>query len=281
MTISYFLSSCVSQSKYNEMVASKDSLEILSDSLRNTIESKNEEIYDFEETIAENRKLISQYQSEIFNLKDQIKSIKDKMTGDTRTMLNQLEDLQAKVIRLENTLSKKNQQIEEINKVLRARDEKMAALKDRISEALLGFKDKGLNVEIKDAKVYVSLSNQLLFNSGSTKIDNKGQDALLDLAQVLNENIDINILIEGHTDDQSVRTGRNFKDNWDLSVLRATEVARFLEKDGKLDPKRIIASGRSKFYPIQEGSDNESRALNRRTEIILTPDLKMIFDVIE
>jgi len=217
----------------------------------------------------------------LFNTKQSLESIREKASGDTKTLLIQLEDLQADKIELESELAKRNRQIDEINEKLRARDSKMDSLKLKISEALLGFQDKGFSVKVQDGKVYVSLSNQLLFSSGSTVIDSKGKDAIKDLAVVLNENQDIKILVEGHTDDQSVRSGQRFKDNWDLSVLRATEVAKYLEEEGEVDPRRITASGKSQYYPIQEGSDDDSRSLNRRTEIILSPDLKMIFDVIE
>ena len=157
----------------------------------------------------------------------------------------------------------------------------MDSLKSRLTDALLGFTKKGLTIDLREGKVYVSLSNQLLFKSGSIQIDPKGKDALVDLSKVLNENIDINILVEGHTDDQAVKgSSHRFKNNWELSVLRATEVVKFLQKNDVL-PSRIIASGRGEFMPIDTSDTKSGRATNRRTEIILTPNMEEIFEIIE
>lgn len=281
LLITILMAACVSSSKHNEVVQSRDSLIVVSDSLKEIINNKKNDIYGLEEKIQDLTETIANLQSQLFNTKQNLKSLREKASGDTQTLLKQMEDLQADKIELESTLAKKSRQLDEINEQLKARDAKMDSLKNKISEALLGFQDKGLSVDVKNGKVYVSLSNQLLFSSGSTVIDSKGKSALKDLSEVLNENTDINILVEGHTDDQSVRSGQRFRDNWDLSVLRATEVAKYLEKEGEVDPKRITASGKSQYYPVQEGSDDDSRAMNRRTEIILSPDLQMIYDVID
>lgn len=275
------LNSCVTKSKYEAMVFSRDSLITLSDSLRDVINSNNTSIASLNSMLEEARNTITNLQSQLINAKDNYEKLKNRSTGETKDLLNRIEDLQAEILKLEAELTRKQNLIDDINQKLTERDEKMDLLKSRIAEALIGFEGKGFSVEVKDGKVYVSMSNQLLFSSGSTQIDSKGKEALKGLAVVLNENIDINILVEGHTDIKPIKSSSKFADNWDLSVLRATEVVRYLESDGEVDPKRMIASGRSKFFPVMEGESPDELAANRRTEIILTPNLGEIYEVLQ
>ncbi len=275
------LDSCVSKSKYESVVYSRDSLDLVVDSMHQVIKGLEGRI---ENELSTNKKFaenIKNLQTQLMNAKDNYNNLKNKASGETQELLSRLEEMQADKIKTDFQLSKTSEQLEEIKRLLAERDQKMNSLREKISNALLGFRDKGLTVDIRNGKVYVSLSNQLLFSSGSTKIDSQGKDALKDLAVVLNENEDINILVEGHTDDQAVTSGYRFKDNWELSVLRATEVVNFLQKEGEVDPKRMIASGKSEYMPVKEESTAEARSFNRRTEIILTPNLEEIFEVIK
>ncbi len=275
------LDSCVSKSKYESVVYSRDSLDLVVDSMHQVIKGLEGRI---ENELSTNKKFaenIKNLQTQLMNAKDNYNNLKNKASGETQELLSRLEEMQADKIKTDFQLSKTSDQLEEIKRLLAERDQKMNSLREKISNALLGFRDKGLTVDIRNGKVYVSLSNQLLFSSGSTKIDSQGKDALKDLAVVLNENEDINILVEGHTDDQAVTSGYRFKDNWELSVLRATEVVNFLQKEGEVDPKRMIASGKSEYMPVKEESTAEARSFNRRTEIILTPNLEEIFEVIK
>lgn len=275
------LDSCVSKSKYESVVYSRDSLDLVVDSMHQVIKGLEGRI---ENELSTNKKFaenIKNLQTQLMNAKDNYNNLKNKASGETQELLSRLEEMQADKIKTDFQLSKTSDQLEEIKRLLAERDQKMNSLREKISNALLGFRDKGLTVDIRNGKVYVSLSNQLLFSSGSTKIDSQGKDALKDLAVVLNENEDINILVEGHTDDQAVTSGYRFKDNWELSVLRATEVVNFLQNEGEVDPKRMIASGKSEYMPVKEESTAEARSFNRRTEIILTPNLEEIFEVIK
>ncbi|MBK7986551.1 MAG: OmpA family protein [Ignavibacteria bacterium] len=197
---------------------------------------------------------------------------------------NSLEDnanLNAQLEEVRKDLMLREKKLKLLKKKIKERDSIMITLRDKIQKALIGLNNKGLEVNIKDGKVYVSLSNKLLFKSGSTDIDKKGQEALLFIAGVLNTQDDITITIEGHTDNQQVRVNQRFSDNWDLSVLRSTEVARFLTTLGGVDSKRIIAAGRSEYFPAITGDNNEARAANRRTEIIITPRLDAIMEAIK
>ena len=138
-----------------------------------------------------------------------------------------------------------------------------------------------LAVEMKNGKVYVSLEEQLLFKSGSTVVDPKGVSAIKKLAEVLAVNPDINIMVEGHTDDVPYISSTSIQDNWDLSVKRATAIVRILMENSRIEGSRIIASGRSKYQPVIDSKAPDARKKNRRTEIILTPKLDELFQILE
>jgi chemotaxis protein MotB len=196
-------------------------------------------------------------------------------------LLLQLEEkekkLAAESTRLENLqkeLNKRSTQIEELQSLIDAREAQMQELKNAISKALHNFEGKGLTVVHKNGKIYVSMENKLLFNSGSWAVGSTGKKAVEQLAVVLSENTDINVLIEGHTDTVPY-SGATLIDNWDLSVKRATAIVRILQSNG-VDPTQITAAGRSEFLPIDSNKTTEGKAKNRRIEIILAPNLDEI-----
>ncbi len=178
-------------------------------------------------------------------------------------------------------LEKNNARMAELEKVLDTQKKIVEDLKMKVSEALMGFENKGLTVTNRDGKVYLSLDEKLLFKSASWDIDANGQNALKKLAAVLERNPGIQITIEGHTDNVPYRPGSgNLSDNWDLSVKRATTVVRTLLEGSKINPSRLTASGRGEFVPVETGDTPEARQKNRRTEIILTPDLTELYNLI-
>jgi len=177
-------------------------------------------------------------------------------------------------------LEKKQSRIIELQSILAAKDSAVNGLKDKLTKSLLGFKDKGINVEVKGGKVYVSLDEKLLFASASIVVDKKGEEALLELAKTIRDMEDIHIMVEGHTDDVPIKTSQ-IKDNWDLSVLRATSIVRILTEKGKVNPKQLIAAGRGEFHPVDPGKTKEARAKNRRTEIIISPNLDEVFELLD
>jgi chemotaxis protein MotB len=155
----------------------------------------------------------------------------------------------------------------------------MDKLRKTIADALVNFKPDELSVYIKDGNVYVSLQEKLLFKSGSAVVDPKGKEALGTLASVLNVTPDVNVMIEGHTDTVPIKNAM-FADNWALSVARATSIVRILTKDYMLDAHRITASGRGEFHPVQTNETPEGRTSNRRTEIILSPNLNELYQLL-
>lgn len=214
--------------------------------------------------------------------------------GETAHILAQLKDREERLKLAEDDLrekqkllekhqaelAEKQRRVEELERILAEQKEALNNLLSRIQNALKGYSGQGLRVYEKDGKVYVSLDEQLLFESGRTDVKPEGQRALRDLAAVLEKEKDISLLIEGHTDNVPLRPGSLMKDNWDLSVLRATSVARIILQNPGIAPQRITAAGRGEYLPVASNTTPEGRAQNRRTDIIITPRLQDILEVL-
>jgi chemotaxis protein MotB len=185
------------------------------------------------------------------------------------------------VNRLQAELEARNARLMEMEEMLYQKDRILDDLREKVAEALMGFEGQGLSVTRKNGKVYVSMDEKLLFQSGSTVVDPNGVQALKQLSQVLSRNPEISIMIEGHTDDVPFRKGSSIKDNWDLSVLRATSIVRILLESSNIDPTRLTVAGRGEFLPVDPADTPEARRKNRRTEIILSPDLSEVFRILE
>lgn len=169
--------------------------------------------------------------------------------------------------------------IADLEGVLYRKDSMMRATRNRLQQALLGFKDKGVNVHVVGGKVYISLDERLLFQSGKVDVNPEGKNALLEIAAVLNQDPTTIMTVEGHTDDIPYK-GQAYKDNWDISVLRATSVIRWMSKAGKVEPHRFIASGRAEYFPLDATPTADARRKNRRIEIIVTPNLDEIAEIL-
>ena len=177
---------------------------------------------------------------------------------------------------LEKDLAARSQRVDELEGVIAAKDAKMNALKNSLSKALTNFEGKGLTVEQREGKVYVSMENKLLFSSGSWAVGAEGREAVEQLGTVLAENPDIAVLIEGHTDNVPYNGSGALKDNWDLSTKRATAIVHILQENNGIDPENLTAAGRGEFSPIASNASPEGKAKNRRIEVILTPKLDEI-----
>jgi chemotaxis protein MotB len=218
-----------------------------------------------------------------------------KLSGDlqiTREELLKKQDslraletrLNAQRIELDNLnteLKKREARVSELETLLKNKDKAAADLKKKLSDALFNFENKGLTIQQKNGKVYVSMDESLLFASGKTNVEPKGAEALKYLAKVLEQNPDINVTVEGHTDDVPMKGTGDIKDNWDLSVMRATSVTKIILGSAKIDSRRITAAGRGEFLPLDNSKTAEARKKNRRTEIILTPKLDELLKVLD
>lgn len=221
----------------------------------------------------ETRRLLNELQATQLDLAKKQELLEDLEGNVTEQRQN--------VTRLRAELEARNARLLEMENMLYRKDSLMNALKTTVSNALMGFEGQGLTVTQRNGKVYVSLDEKLLFSSGSTIVDPNGQRALRQLAGALAKNPDIHIMIEGHTDDVPFRKGSSIKDNWDLSVLRATSIVRIIQAAADIDERRITVAGRGEYLPIDPADSSEARRKNRRTEIILSPNLDELYKILE
>ncbi len=196
------------------------------------------------------------------------------------TNMSEQEKLNALLNEKLNELSEREQTINELQDMINAQNAKVQQLLASVKDALLGFSSDELSVTEKDGKVYVAMSDKLLFESGSARVDKRGKEALAKLAEVLNRQNDIDVFIEGHTDSKPINTAQ-FKDNWDLSVIRATSVVRILTGEYQVNPLQIQPSGRGEYMPVADNESAEGRSRNRRTEIIMAPKLDKLFRILQ
>lgn len=199
----------------------------------------------------------------------------EKQIADLSSQNSQLGEQTAEQ---QSKLTMSQQQLQQLQNLLAQQKEASEQLKNKMAEALKGFNSNELSVYQKDGNVYVSLSENLLFPSGSAVVNPKGVDALSKLAAVLNLNADVAVNIEGHTDSIPIRG--KYKDNWELSTARANSIVRILVNNYRVDPKRVVSSGHSYYDPIASNSTVEERAKNRRTEIILSPKLEEMYKLL-
>jgi chemotaxis protein MotB len=263
------LNSCVvlSTKKYKSLLTQKDSLSAGWDQAKIKVQSLEEEIASLKSDTARIHARVRDLEGKVSNLDANYASLR----SNSSTEINKLSD----------DLKKREARLKEVEEILRKRDEATSALRDKLQKALLGFQQSGLSVDIREGKVYVSLTDKLLFGSGSIVIDDKGKEALKQLATVLKTQPEINISVEGHTDNQRVVNLGQIKDNWDLSVLRATSVVRFLTDEQKIENARITATGKGQYQPLDALNTPEARSHNRRIEIVLSPKLDELYQLIK
>jgi chemotaxis protein MotB len=246
------------------------------------------------------REMSKNYASLQENYEDLSTAYKNMSAGNKKeveAMLGQLQESQRKLEEKEKEikslmadldkksldLEEKNAKLMELQSILSKKDADVQALKNKIKSALVGFEGSGLQVTEKNGKVYVSMEEKLLFASGKFSVDTKGEAALKELAKVLEADKEINVMVEGHTDNVpfSAASSAQIRDNWDLSVMRATTIVKTILKYGDIEPNRLTASGRSEYVPLDTADTKEAKAKNRRTEIILTPKLDALFEILE
>jgi chemotaxis protein MotB len=225
---------------------------------------------------------VATLQSEVGQLKQQIGDL-NKKVADLNNQAGMLStdaaNKQSQLNMSKEELANQQRRLAELQALMNQQKKAIEEIRKKMTEALVGFNSNELSVSIKNGKVYVSLQENLLFPSGSAVVNPKGKQALGKLAEVLNNNPDITVDIEGHTDSVPIR-GR-YQDNWALSTARSTAIVRILTSDYQVDPVRVIASGHSSYDPVQTNSTADGRALNRRTEIILSPKLDELYRLLE
>jgi chemotaxis protein MotB len=301
--------SCVSTKVHKTLQEKYDLLANESDQLRQKNEARIAENSELQRTLTEARRNVSVLTQDTTAKFDQMRALQTKYdrlskqydylldnnnsliaasARENKTLMDQLSAMQSRLQAKEDSLNTERRMLErgqrrvdELEGIIRRKDSTVAFVRQKVADALLGFNGKGLTVNMRDGKVYVSLENSLLFAPGSWNVAANGQVALENLARVLADNEEISVLVEGHTDNDPYRGQGQVKDNWDLSVLRATNVVKILTKSSGLAPDRITAAGRGEFVPLVPNDTPENKAVNRRTEIILTPDLTELANLLE
>ena len=265
---------CVSNKKFNSMKA--EALRL--DGELNSANTRIDDLTRRNDTLtAKNLRLVSDSTRLFMSytaLQERYQKLLADGSAETARMLKELETSQM-------ALNERSRRVNELEAMLRSREEAINAIRRKVTDALTGFDGKGLSISIKNGNVYVSMDDKLLFRSGSFEIDPNGARAVHDLATVLAQNPDINVMVEGHTDDVPYRPNGQLRDNLDLSAKRATTVVRLLLENKGIAPSRIIAAGRGESLPVASGKTSEARAKNRRTEIILTPKLDELMQLMQ
>ncbi|MCM1530988.1 MAG: OmpA family protein [Bacteroides sp.] len=290
--------SCVSSKKYNELLekqnqctAANSRLEksnqecnenlveskALSERLQNDLNAANTQI----DTLQRNYLLTS---ADLAELQKNYTQIDDKYKSTVSGKDALAQELSLKEQQLNEQAQQLNVQAErlsELQGILDKKDQQLNALKEKVTEALTGFQDKGLSIQTKNGKVYVSVDEKLLFPSGSWTVNPQGREALHEIANVMAKDASIHVMVEGHTDDVPLKGKGDIKDNWDLSAKRATSIVKIILENKGINPANIMAAGRGEYVPLVGNDSPENRAKNRRTEIILTPDLDELFKILE
>ena len=262
------------------LLKAKNKLESDRDALQNElskIKSERDKLTADQKALEENMaRLQDSYNALEKNSNDALQANMKK----NRDLLAELEAKQKALAIEQERLSKSAQRLKELEDKIAAKEATMRKLKETLSKALNGFEGKGLTVEQKNGKVYVSMENKLLFNSGSWAVSSEGKKAVVELGKVLGENPDIAVLIEGHTDNDPYGGSGPITDNWDLSTKRATAIVAILSENRAINKQNLTAAGRGEFSPIATNENAEGKAKNRRIEIILTPRLDEIAEML-
>lgn len=305
------LSSClVSKKKFDEQVALADKYKTEKNDCNDKLNAANATIDDLNRQIAalndglqkmkdnntsleEKLRKVNQLKNEsdavCEKVKQQLDALANSSAAEKDKLMKQLADKEKELMAKEQELNKlatelnaRDMKVRDLESLIARKDSAVQALKNKMLEALKGFNAGDLSVYEKDGKIYVALSDKLLFTSGSYAVEPRGKEALKKIAEVLNKQSDISIMVEGHTDNKpyiSSTTGP-VNSNWDLSVMRASSVTKLLVDENKLDAKRVTPAGRGQYFPVESNDTPEGRSKNRRIDIVLTPDLKGIMDIL-
>ena len=285
--IALCLTSCVSNRVFNDLESRYAQLKDNYNRQTKSIETLNAEIKDLtkkfvalEETFQETEDSLNQKQQKLEQLESSLDLLKQNSETALKERIAENEALMEKIAERENELADRMARVDELEGLITRQQEAMRNLKEKLSDALLNFEDKGLTVEARDGKVYVSMENKLLFKSGSWTVGADGRLAIEELGNVLADNPDIAILIEGHTDNVPYSGKGPLKGNWDLSTKRATAIVNQLLENPNILPQNLTAAGRGEYLPIAPNSTREGRAANRRIEVVLSPQLDEIKQII-
>ena len=260
--------SCVTKKKY--LIAENGRLEALQRE-----ETLKKQLVDCRDENDQLSARLSQLMRDAADMRRNIRSYREMLN----TNLGEQDKLNELLTKKMQELDERERTINQLQDLINAQNEKVQSILQSVKDALMGFSSDELSVREENGKIYVAMSDKLLFQSGSATVDKRGKEALAKLAEVLNKQKDVDVNIEGHTDTKPIHTAR-FEDNWDLSVIRATSVVRILTKDYGVSPMQIVPSGRGEFMPVADNETADGRSKNRRTEIIIAPKLDELLKIL-
>ena len=303
----FSLNSCVSKrlyedlnNKYNRLKNQNSNLVGENDKLFSTtkdLENENKKLKSSIDSLSTAKSILQNDVTALTEKRKKLQTLYDELSQSSASQLdakaneilalsNQLNEKENALItentrleKVKSELASRSERVKQLEALIAAKEAKMQSLKTAVSNALQNFEGKGLTVHRKNGKVYVSMENKLLFSSGSWAVGNQGKSAVMELAKVLKQNSDIEVLIEGHTDNVPYVGNNAIKDNWDLSTKRATAIVRILLQN-KVNPKMLTAAGRGEFLPVVTNTSTEGKAKNRRIEVILAPNLDTINELL-
>lgn len=281
-------SSCVSTKVFNDLEAryaivksERNGFEKSRDSLQQAWDKLDNDLSEVSSYLERSRDSVSMALEQVKQWEEKYVLLKENSEEKIQNSIAQNNALLKEIALRKTELQSRSERVDQLEEMIQNQKQALSELKNRISNALLNFEGKGLTVEQRNGKVYVSMENKLLFKSGRWDIEPAGKQALSDLAKVLEENPDIAILIEGHTDNVPFSPKGQLESNWDLSTKRATAVVNILLENERILPQNLTAAGRSEFLPIGPNSSVEGRASNRRIEVVLSPSLDEITALLE
>lgn len=268
------------ESRYSKVKIEKNKLQNSEDSLQQSLDKLDLKLSDTQAylEISRDSTKLGLKINELLN--EELDLVKKNSTLKIQENIAKNNALIKKIAIKETELLSRAERIDRLEKIISSQKKILSDLKNRISEALLNYRGKGLSIKQRNGKVYISMENKLLFKSGKWNIEFQGKQALMRLSKVLEENPDISILIEGHTDNIPFTSKGAMESNWDLSTKRATAVVKILLENNNILPQNLTAAGKSEFVPIASNTTIEGRAANRRIEIILSPSLDKIIELI-
>lgn len=268
------------ESRYAKIKIEKNILENSEDSLQQSLDKLDMKWNETNSYLENSRDSLKLGLKKNKLLSEELDLVKKNSSLKIQEKISKNNALIKKIAIKETELLSRTERIDNLEKIISSQKKILNDLKNRISDALLNFKGKGLSIKQRNGKVYVSMENKLLFKSGRWNIELQGKQALVRLSKVLEENPDISILIEGHTDNIPFTSRGAMESNWDLSTKRATAVVKILLENNKILPQNLTAAGKSEFVPIAPNTSVDGRAANRRIEIILSPSLDKIMELI-
>ena len=284
----FTFSSCVSTKIFNDLEAryaavkvERNSYEKSRDSLQQSWDRLNSDLGEVQIYLLRSRDSIKSALNEIKDLEKNYILLKENSEDKIQSSIAENNKLLKEIALRKTEIQSRSERVDQLEKMIQSQNQALDELKNRLSDALLNFQGKGLSVEQRNGKVYVSMENKLLFKSGQWDIEPQGKKAINELAYVLEENPDISILIEGHTDNIPFSAKGQLESNWDLSTKRATAVVKILLENDQILPENLTAAGRSEYMPIAPNSSSEGRASNRRIEVVLSPSLDKITSLLK